>query len=106
MKLLFFLSVATALQQDPLSYRSIEPVYTPPKPNTTTLLDLITSRPDLSGLNKAITQVGVFKEAFGTTPTWGFTFFAPNNEAFNHTGRYFETFRNTPYPLSKLKFYR
>ncbi|KAL2811576.1 FAS1 domain-containing protein [Aspergillus granulosus] len=89
-------SLVTAIQ-DPLSYRSIEPVYTLPKPeNVTTLLDFIASRSDLSQLHKSIQQSGGFEEAFDTNPTWKFTFFAPNDEAFNNTGRYFKTFEATP----------
>jgi hypothetical protein len=83
--------------EDPLSYRSIDPVYTLPKPdNVTTLLDFIASRSDLNKLHASIQQSGGFQEAFDTNPTWKFTFFAPNDEAFNHTGRYFETFESTP----------
>ncbi|KAL2851055.1 FAS1 domain-containing protein [Aspergillus pseudoustus] len=89
-------ALATALE-DPLSYRQVEPVYTLPKPNNvTTLLDFIASRSDLSHLHKSIQQSGGFAEAFDTNPTWKFTFFAPNDEAFNNTGRYFETFEATP----------
>jgi uncharacterized surface protein with fasciclin (FAS1) repeats len=102
MKPVFFFSTIiaglAAAFQDPLSYRSLKPTYTLPKPdNVTTLLDIIDSRPDLSRLRAALTQSGGFEEAFGTTPTWDFTFFAPNNDAFAHTGRYFSTFESTPY---------
>ncbi|KAL2814524.1 FAS1 domain-containing protein [Aspergillus cavernicola] len=87
----------TAAFQDPLSYRSIKPVYTAPKPdNVTTLLDLMASRSDLSQLHEALSESGGFEEAFATIPTWDFTFFAPNNHAFAHTGRYFSTFKATP----------
>ncbi|OJJ06447.1 hypothetical protein ASPVEDRAFT_140399 [Aspergillus versicolor CBS 583.65] len=101
MKPVFFFSTIiaglAAAFQDPLSYRSLKPTYTLPKPdNVTTLLDIIDSRPDLSRLRAALTQSGGFEEAFGTTPTWDFTFFAPNNDAFAHTGRYFSTFESTP----------
>ncbi|KAL4734922.1 FAS1 domain-containing protein [Aspergillus similis] len=83
--------------QDPLSYRSVDPVYTPSKAaNTTTLLDFVSSRPDLSNLTAVIERTGGFKEAFNTEPTWSFTFFAPNNDAFENTGRYFLTFYETP----------
>ncbi|KAL4938377.1 hypothetical protein BDV06DRAFT_201030 [Aspergillus oleicola] len=89
-------SLATAFT-DPLSYRSLEPVYTLPKDdNATSLVDFIASRSDLSQLHEALSQSGGFEEAFDTTPTWKFTFFAPNNEAFEHTGRYFKTFEETP----------
>lgn len=93
--------LATAFQ-DPLSYRQIKPTYTLPKEeNVTILLDLIGSRPDLSLLHNALTQSGGFEEAFATTPTWDFTFFAPNNDAFAHTGRYFSTFESTPYVITR-----
>lgn len=62
----------------------------------TTLLGLIQSRPDLSKLAAALQQSGGFEQAFDTNPTWTFTFFAPNNDAFDNTGRYFDTFQNTP----------
>jgi hypothetical protein len=95
--LALFPLLASAIE-DPLSYRSIEPVYTLSKPdNVTTLLDFIASRSDLSKLHASLQQSGGFQEAFDTNPTWKFTFFAPNDEAFNHTGRYFETFEATPY---------
>ncbi|KAL4955388.1 FAS1 domain-containing protein [Aspergillus filifer] len=92
-------TAAAASFQDPLAYRSVpaEATYTPPKPaNTTTLYDFIASRPDLSRLYEALKQPAGFKEAFATSPTWDFTFFAPNNEAFEATGEYFETFGKTP----------
>ena len=82
---------------DPLNYRSIPSYYVPPIPeNVTTLLGLIQSRPDLSKLAAALQQSGGFEQAFDTNPTWTFTFFAPNNDAFDSTGRYFDTFQNTP----------
>ncbi|KAJ0416898.1 FAS1 domain-containing protein [Aspergillus carlsbadensis] len=90
-------SATSASDPDPLSYRTISPAYTLPKPaNVTTLLDFIASRSDLSKLHASIKQSGGFQEAFDTNPTWKFTFFAPNDEAFNHTGRYFQTFEATP----------
>ncbi|KAL2793241.1 FAS1 domain-containing protein [Aspergillus keveii] len=89
--------ILASAAEDPLSYRSIDPVYTLSKPdNVTTLLDFSASRSDLNKLHTSIQQSGGFQEAFDTNPTWKFTFFAPNDEAFNHTGRYFETFESTP----------
>lgn len=83
---------------DPLSYRSIPSQYEPQVPsNITTLLDFIQSRPDLSHLAEALDASGGFAQAFNTNPSWKFTFFAPNNDAFQYTGQYFNTFQNTPY---------
>ncbi|KAH7052297.1 FAS1 domain-containing protein [Macrophomina phaseolina] len=82
----------------PLSYVT-EPngLYSPQKPDgASTLLDLITSRPELSKLASTLEQPAGFSKAFDTTPTWNFTFFAPSNEAFNNTGDYFETYLSTP----------
>ncbi|KAF4779242.1 hypothetical protein HER10_EVM0002163 [Colletotrichum scovillei] len=83
------ISTVTAAERNPLSYAS-KPAgtYVPSKtPNTTTLLDFIKSRSDLTTL----------AEAFDTVPTWDFTFFAPSNAAFEkHTGQYFNTFLPTP----------
>ncbi|KAL4860954.1 hypothetical protein BDV12DRAFT_208645 [Aspergillus spectabilis] len=96
------ISLTTALNHsnpssDPLSYRSLEPAYILPKPdNVTTLVDFITSRSNLTRLRDALKQSAGFEEAFNTNPTWKFTFFAPSNEAFDHTGRYFRTFEKTP----------
>ncbi|RHZ54715.1 hypothetical protein CDV55_104199 [Aspergillus turcosus] len=87
-----------AATEDPLNYRNVNPFYIAPKSsNTTTLLDFIKSRSDLSRLSEALDKVGGFSEAFGTDPTWKFTFFAPNNDAFEkNVGRYFNTFESTP----------
>ncbi|KAH2177297.1 hypothetical protein KXV74_005115 [Aspergillus fumigatus] len=87
-----------AATEDPLNYRNIERPYIAPKPsNTTTLLEYIKSRSDLSRLSEALDKVGGFSEAFDTDPTWKFTFFAPNNDAFEkNVGRYFNTFESTP----------
>jgi uncharacterized surface protein with fasciclin (FAS1) repeats len=92
-------SSVLAETQDPLNYRNIKPSYVAPKfSNTTTLLEFIKSRSDLSRLSEALDKVGGFSEAFGTDPTWKFTFFAPNNDAFEkNVGRYFNTFEATPY---------
>jgi hypothetical protein len=94
-------SSVLAETQDPLNYRNINPSYVAPKSsNTTTLLELIKSRSELSRLSEALDKVGGFSEAFGTDPTWKFTFFAPNNDAFEkNVGRYFNTFESTPYGL-------
>ncbi|KAF7114431.1 hypothetical protein CNMCM5793_008735 [Aspergillus hiratsukae] len=83
-----------AATEDPLNYRNVIPFYVAPKsPNMTTLLEFIKSRSDLSRLSEALDKVAGFSEAFATDPTWKFTFFAPNNEAFEkNVGRYFNTF--------------
>ncbi|EAW23627.1 uncharacterized protein NFIA_023380 [Aspergillus fischeri NRRL 181] len=87
-----------AATEDPLNYRNIKRSYVAPKSsNTTTLLEYIRSRSDLSRLSEALDKVGGFSEAFDTDPTWKFTFFAPNNDAFEkNVGRYFNTFESTP----------
>lgn len=90
------LAAAQAIN-DPLSYRTVEGAHVPKKPeNVTTLLQFIKSRDDLSELANALHSVAGFEEAFDTNPTWNFTFFAPNNDAFNNTGQYFNTFEPTP----------
>ncbi|KAF4174422.1 hypothetical protein CNMCM8927_008439 [Aspergillus lentulus] len=91
-------SSVLAATEDPLNYRNIKPSYVAPKlSNTTTLLEFIRSRSDLSRLSEALDKVGGFSEAFSTDPTWKFTFFAPNNDAFEtNVGRYFNTFESTP----------
>ncbi|KAL4751949.1 hypothetical protein BDW72DRAFT_192459 [Aspergillus terricola var. indicus] len=95
--LVLSLTALAIASQDPLSYRPVDPVYTPSKTaNTTTLFDFVSSRPDLSNLIAVVERTGGFKEAFDTEPTWSFTFFAPNNDAFKNTGRYFLTFDETP----------
>ncbi|KAK1701423.1 FAS1 domain-containing protein [Colletotrichum godetiae] len=92
-------STAVAADRNPLSYAP-KPAgtYVPPKTsNTTTLLDFINSRSDLTALSKVINGSAGFTDAFDTTPTWDFTFFAPSNAAFEkHTGQYFNTFTPTP----------
>ena len=94
---IFALKSTVEAIEDPLNYRTITPSYVPHKPeNVTTLLQFIKSRDDLSELADAIHTVGGFKAAFDTNPTWNFTFFAPNNDAFNNTGQYFNTFEQTP----------
>lgn len=37
-----------------------------------------------------------FLQAFDTTPSWTYTFFAPSDTAFNNTGAYYSTFAATP----------
>lgn len=89
--------VVQATTTDPLSYREIAGFVPANSDNVTTLLDFINSRSDLSSLATNIGEVGGFVEAFNTTPNWSFTFFAPNNDAFeSHTGEYFNTFQATP----------
>ncbi|OJJ95615.1 hypothetical protein ASPACDRAFT_47505 [Aspergillus aculeatus ATCC 16872] len=89
---------AFATTPDPLSYRSLSGSYVPPKsPNVTTLLEFINSRSDLSVLADELQTIGGFPMAFDTEPSWSFTFFAPNNDAFAlHTGTYFNEFKSTP----------
>jgi hypothetical protein len=92
-------SSVLAATQDPLNYVNIKPAYVSPRSsNTTTLLEFIKSRSDLSRLSEALDKVGGFSEAFDTDATWKFTFFAPNNDAFEkNVGRYFTSFESTPY---------
>ncbi|WYZ39150.1 hypothetical protein EsH8_III_001064 [Colletotrichum jinshuiense] len=69
----------------------------PTSPNVTTLLDFVKSRSDLTTLAKVLNESAGFPEAFGTPPTWDFTFFAPSNTAFErNTGQYFNTYTPTP----------
>lgn len=101
MKLLLFILMSTAIHLgacEKLSYVA-EPqqVYVPPKPaGITTLLDFIESREDLSNLSAILREPAGFVKAFDTTPNWSFTFFAPSNAAFEHTGSYYESFAATP----------
>ncbi|RAH79152.1 FAS1 domain-containing protein [Aspergillus japonicus CBS 114.51] len=96
--LLPIISGALSTTEDPLSYRNIAGGYVTPKSkNTTTLLEFINSRSDLSVLAEELQNIGGFPTAFDTEPTWSFTFFAPNNDAFElHTGTYFNKFKSTP----------
>nr|XP_036588878.1 beta-ig-h3 fasciclin [Colletotrichum truncatum]KAF6800520.1 beta-ig-h3 fasciclin [Colletotrichum truncatum] len=107
MKVCGFLSVlvlgsvcyADGFERRPLSYApKPDGTYAPPKASgVTTLLDFVNSRSDLTELAKVLSGSAGFVEAFDTTPTWDFTFFAPSNEAFSkHTGQYFNTFTPTP----------
>ncbi|PYH46400.1 uncharacterized protein BP01DRAFT_390682 [Aspergillus saccharolyticus JOP 1030-1] len=59
-------------------------------------LDFVRSRSDLSTLAGVIGEVGGFTQAFDTDPAWKFTFFAPNNDAFENTCTYYDTFAATP----------
>ncbi|KAK1655930.1 FAS1 domain-containing protein [Colletotrichum phormii] len=93
------MSTAAAADRNPLSYapKPAGTYVTPKTSNTTTLLDFINSRSDLTALAKILNGSAGFTEAFDTTPTWDFTFFAPSNAAFEkHTGQYFNTFTPTP----------
>jgi hypothetical protein len=95
--LIWLSSVVQATTTDPLAYRKIAGFVPANSENNTTLLDFINSRSDLSSLATGIGEVGGFLEAFDTAPNWLFTFFAPNNDAFqSHTGEYFNTFQSTP----------
>lgn len=101
LRIIFFLSIFGAFHlgtSEKLSYVAEPPqVYVPPKPtNITTLLDFIDSRDDLSNLSAILREPAGFAKAFDTAPTWPFTFFAPSNEAFEHTGAYYNTFATTP----------
>lgn len=98
--LLFFNALVWAAGEK-LSYVTEPPqVYVPPKTtNITTLLDFIDSREDLSNLSQILREPAGFVKAFDTAPTWSFTFFAPSNEAFEHTGAYYSSFAATPYVL-------
>ncbi|KAI6914782.1 hypothetical protein KC318_g462 [Hortaea werneckii] len=93
-------TLSLALQvgaRQPLEYAPLPAnVYTPPIRNSTvTLLDLITSRPELSTLGEIIQMPAGFAQAFATEPTWDFTFFAPSNTAFENVGTYWETYAAT-----------
>ncbi|KAJ5450105.1 uncharacterized protein N7458_006554 [Penicillium daleae] len=89
-------SLATATT-DPLNYRNITGYVSSKSSNVTTVLDLIRSRSDLSTLAEKIDELEGFAEAFGTDPNWKFTFFAPNNDAFeSYTGAYFDAFEAAP----------
>ncbi|GCB26983.1 uncharacterized protein sll1483 [Aspergillus awamori] len=82
---------------DPLNYRNIPGYVTSSSSNVTTLLDFIKSRSDLSILSEKIEELGGFAQAFDTDPNWKFTFFAPNNDAFElYTGAYFDSFEPSP----------
>jgi hypothetical protein len=88
---------------DPLDYRNITGYASPQSSNVTTALDLIRARSDLSTLAEKIDELGGFAEAFGTDPNWKFTFFAPNNDAFeSYTGAYFDVFEKAPYERLEL----
>ncbi|KAI1643237.1 FAS1 domain-containing protein [Daldinia loculata] len=82
----------------PLSYRAIpENLYEPPKPvGSISLLEHVNSRSNLNILARILSESAGFTQAFSTIPTWNFTFFAPSDTAFNHTGEYFNTFAGTP----------
>ncbi|KAJ5812479.1 hypothetical protein N7474_008780 [Penicillium riverlandense] len=101
--LMFLFTVYTATTSatttaDPLAYRNINGTYQAfGSANVTTLLDFINARSDLSSLASALNVCGGFTEAFSTDATWDYTFFAPNNDAFEqYTGRYFQDNAETP----------
>ncbi|KAG4415351.1 hypothetical protein IFR04_011500 [Cadophora malorum] len=85
------------LDRDPLTYAPVpEGTYVLPKnASTTTLLDLVKSRPDLSTLASLLPTLSGFVEAFDTPPQWQYTAFLPSNEAFNNTGAYYSTYAKT-----------
>ncbi|KAI1652456.1 FAS1 domain-containing protein [Daldinia decipiens] len=82
----------------PLSYRAAPGnLYEPPRPvGSISLLEYVNSRSDLNSLARILSQSAGFTQAFNTIPTWNFTFFAPSDAAFDHTGEYFNTFAGTP----------
>ncbi|GAC75876.1 actin-related protein Arp2/3 complex, subunit ARPC4 [Moesziomyces antarcticus T-34] len=89
---------ARSTSRRPLSYAP-EPqdVYVAPtNMSTTTLLDFVKSRPELSTLLGHLQQSAGFEKAFQTEPTWAFTFFAPSNDAFENLGEYYRSFLATP----------
>jgi hypothetical protein len=101
--LLFLGSLVTATT-DPLNYRNIAGYTASNTSTATTALALIKSRPELSTLAEKIEELGGFAQAFDTNPNWKFTFFAPNNDAFeSYTGAYFDTFETAPY-VRQLSF--
>lgn len=87
---------------DPLNYRNIAGYVASNTSTATTTLALIKSRPELSTLAEKIEELGGFAQAFDTDPNWKFTFFAPNNDAFEtYTGAYFDTFETAPFVTQK-----
>jgi hypothetical protein len=95
--LLFLGSLVTATT-DPLNYRNIAGYVASNTSSATTALALIKSRPELSTLGQKVEELGGFAQAFDTDTNWKFTFFAPNNDAFeSYTGAYFDTFEIAPY---------
>lgn len=99
LRISWLISLSNVVQAttDPFTYREIPGFVPTASTNVTTLMRFITGRSDLSNLATNIGEVGGFLEAFNTTPNWSFTFFAPNNDAFeSHTGEYFNTYQATP----------
>lgn len=95
---LLSLSSLVTATTDPLNYRNISGYVASSSSIGTTALDFIKSRSDLSILSEKIDELGGFAQAFDTDPDWKFTFFAPNNNAFEvYTGAYFDSFEPTPY---------
>ncbi|KAI1474103.1 FAS1 domain-containing protein [Daldinia eschscholtzii] len=96
--LLSCLVFAESNDRPPLSYRPApEGLYKPPKSAaSTSLLEYVNSRSDLSTLTRVLAESSGFLQAFDTVPTWNFTFFAPSDTAFKNTGEYFEMFAQTP----------
>ncbi|KAK6948052.1 hypothetical protein Daesc_009816 [Daldinia eschscholtzii] len=89
------MSILSPELQDPKP--APEGLYKPPKSAaSTSLLEYVNSRSDLSTLTRVLTESAGFLQAFDTVPTWNFTFFAPSDTAFKNTGEYFETFAQTP----------
>lgn len=98
MAVLLLLDSLVTAQTDPLNYRNIAGYADSKSSTTTSTLDLIKSRSELSILAGKIEELGGFAQAFDTYPNWKFTFFAPNNDAFEtYTGSYFDTFETAPY---------
>ncbi|BCR95383.1 uncharacterized protein AKAW2_20323A [Aspergillus luchuensis] len=94
---LLSLSSLVTATTDPLNYRNISGYVASSSSIGTTALDFIKSRSDLSILSEKIDELGGFAQAFDTDPDWKFTFFAPNNNAFEvYTGAYFDSFEPTP----------
>ncbi|RYO88597.1 hypothetical protein DL766_007240 [Monosporascus sp. MC13-8B] len=91
-------ALAAVVDRPLLSYTPIPAsAYEPPvKDGTITLLDFLKSKESLSNLTAAVEQVPGFAQAFNTSATWNYTFFAPSNTAFRNTGQYFGTFALTP----------
>lgn len=99
---LLFLDSLVAAKTDPLNYRDIAGYAVSKSSTTTSTLGLIKSRSELSILAGKIEKLGGFAQAFDTDPDWKFTFFAPNNDAFErYTGAYFDTFETAPYVRSE-----
>jgi len=92
--MLFFISIALLA----LEVLNVSGAYTYSNPaGTTSLLVFIKSRPDLSLLAQALQEPLGFSTAFDRVPIgYNFTFFAPNNDAFNNVSSNLNVFWARP----------